>query len=301
MRSLFLPTIVALVLCACGSSTPSGTAGLAQTYCAKIEPCCGMANLPTDGKACNALFAVLTGEGSIDSDAIDACTAAIASEDQDAFCSDFGNSLPACTSALTASNTSGTVQPGGACSTDEDCAASSSGGTPTCVFSSGSDSIGQICVIEKKGVAGSTPCNGTLSMIGDGSEIAYVGTGTPASTSYLCSTADSLYCDAATLTCLAAGATGATCTGDTDCVAADYCAFTTDGESCTPRTAVGGTCSGASGCVSTAYCNGTTCVALAANGAACVDSGAGCSSGVCSAGVCASAESAVLPLYCGSN
>ena len=293
---------VALLAAACGSSTPSGTAGLAQTYCAKIEPCCAMANLPTDGKACSALFSVITAEGSIDSDAVDACTAAIAGEDQDAFCTDFGNSLSACTS-ITGSpgGTTGTVQPGGACSVDQDCAAASSGGTPSCVFSSSTDSSGQICVIEKMGVAGSTPCNGTVSTTGDGYETVYVGTGTPASTSYLCSTADSLYCDATTLSCLAGGVAGAACTDDTGCVAADYCADTDTGAACTARTAVGGACTGDSGCVSTAYCNGTICVALAANGAACVDEGAGCASGVCTGGVCVSANSAALPLYCGSS
>jgi hypothetical protein len=287
--------LVAVLSSACGSSGSSGSSGgastLEDTFCAKVAPCCASASLPTSGTACHALFAAFTGAaGGASTDS--ACIDALDGESQDLFCQDFGESLGACTTAF---SSGGTVAPGGSCTTDEDCATSSVG-TATCVFTTGDASAEvSVCVVEETGVAGSTPCNGTVSAIRGGSETSFVGSGVPASPSFLCRVADGLYCDAVSSTCVAAKDTGATCTDDSECAASDDC----DGSgTCQPRSPIGGTCVGSTSCVAGAYCAAGTCATLLADGAAC-STDDGCSSGTCGNAVCADSAATALALYCG--
>jgi hypothetical protein len=290
--------LVAVLSFACGSSGSSSSSGgastLEETFCAKVAPCCASASLPTNGTACHALFAAFTRTAG-DASAVGACIDAIDGESQAMFCQDFGESLGACTTAF---SSGGTVAPGGSCTTDEDCATSSAG-TATCVFTTGDAGADvSVCVVEETGVAGSTPCNGTVSAISGGSQTTYAGTGVPASPSFLCRVADGLYCDAVSSTCVAAKDTGATCTDDIECAASDHC---DQSGTCQPRSAIGGTCLGSTSCVAGAYCAAAgTCATLLANGAACSSDDA-CSSGACGNAVCADSASTALALYCGGT
>ncbi len=292
--------LVAAVSAACGSSGSSGSSGdggvtsVEDSYCAKVTPCCASANLPTNGTACHALFTAFTGTtGTTGSaSAVEACIDAINGESQDLFCQDFGASLGACSTAF---SSGGTVAAGGSCTTDEDCATSSTG-TATCVFNpDGASAVASVCVVEETGVVGSTPCNGTVSPISGGSETSFVGTGVPVSPSFLCRVADGVYCDDASSACVALKATGAACTDDSECVVSDDC----DGGTCQPRSAIGGACSGTTSCVVDTYCAAGTCATLLADGAACSSDDA-CASGTCNA-TCANTASTALALYCGTT
>ncbi len=120
--------------------------------------CCAKAGRGTDPSQCIALFktsAQLSGLTSVDPAKADACLVALraASLESD-FCSSGGPEECHCFDSNT-----GTVQPGGPCSTDADCAKDDRG--PSECLPSYEDGIsGNQCLVVADGDVGDSPCIG---------------------------------------------------------------------------------------------------------------------------------------------
>lgn len=302
LRRLVLSGAALSAVVACsGTSGSQGGQGAADKgsfavqYCQLIAPCCGKANLRTDGVACQNL---ITGTSNpYDAAAGTACVQEMNAASQAAtFCDDLGASAaPSCKRVF--STATGAVAPGGACGSDSDCAPSSAGNVRC-----RSTSNAKICqVLISGGKEGDSPCVGTV----DGTTTSYTGSsqGTPPSTGYLCDKASGLRCDSTTSRCARLQDPGGPCTSSEACVATAYC--DTAKQLCAARIAAGGACSTSSSCVPEADCNTTshTCVARLPDGSAC-KSGSECGSRACVNGQCGKSPGGtalVLALYCGGK
>jgi hypothetical protein len=320
MRTTYV-LIVLTILSACGCSTGSGaaTAGslstpsaFAATLCPLIEPCCAGAGLSTAGTSCPALVTVLAGEGTYSPSAAATCVNAL-EQSGATLCSSFasgdgpfGSSCSGVFGLGSTSTTTGTAQPGQTCSVNTDCApATGMGGGAECFSWSADGGLTHTCVqTTTTGMAGATPCVGTITYSGSGSsELGFGTTETtaPFTQAYICDTNDGVFCNPSTHACTPLGTVGSACSQDSDCVSTAYCAFGTGAASqCTQRIADGSSCQPTSDdCLTTSTCSPTTmlCTPLSPNGAACT-SGATCQSQTCSSGTCG-AGSTGLTVYCG--
>ncbi len=198
---------------------------------------------------------------------------------------------------------SGSVQPGGSCKFDSDCAPAAGGGA-SCLgggFAADGGFGGEQCIQTTTGTSGQGPCIGTIN--GSATETSWSGTSAPPAHAYVCNVASGLTCNSTTQQCSPQVGTGQPCSQDNDCVAADYCDFSgSSGSTCAPRLADGSSCAMSfSACMTTSYCNSTTqtCQPALPNGAAC---GSGnstpCQSGICVNNKCGASSSAGLALFC---
>ncbi|HEY3822148.1 MAG TPA: Dickkopf N-terminal cysteine-rich domain-containing protein [Polyangiaceae bacterium] len=299
-----------LVGVACSSGSGGGGGGaasngsaFAQDFCNLIEPCCAQAGLGTTGTLCLAFADEAAESGTYDPAAGEACIAGMQAESgTPALCTYLGNDVPACSQAFRANG--GSAPPGAACMQDSDCA-SAPGGGATCftdfAFGDGGSNETQTCVQTMVGQAGQGPCIGIVEP--SGTEYEWSGTGSPPSSGYTCATASGLTCDQTTQKCLALATTGAACSSDQDCVAADYCSFGGQGSACAVRFADGASCSAdAEGCLATSYCDSSTmtCKPLLATGSSCTASQQ-CSSTQCVNDVCSGSNNLGLQLFCGTQ
>jgi hypothetical protein len=167
-------------------------------------------------------------------------------------------------------------------------------------FGDGGTSTTATCIQTTVGASGDTPCLGTIN--GDVTFDQWSGTTPPPDHAYTCNVADGLSCSATTAACTALATTGESCSGDADCVAADYCDYsTTGGSQCAVRIDDGGACANMTGCATTSYCDSTsqTCKALLGGGAACTAAEM-CQSSDCVNGACSGAGGSFgLATLCG--
>jgi hypothetical protein len=280
---------------ACGGKSDSEK--FAESYCAEVAKCCGLASLPTDGKACRELFVLAGMGGSYNSQAGNACLAEVKSQaSAGTFCTSLDSSAASACDSVYGSS-SGSKKPGETCDFDSDCATSSDGKVVCASVYVNSNFISK-CQVQVPGKAGDTPCVGTQ----DGNVFrSYSDSNATdvASRGYVCNLADGIQCRLGT--CAALVAAGGTCGLSSDCVRSAFCNFSTD--LCATRVAAGGTCTGSdsSECVDGYYCTSSSkqCTAKVANGGSCTTSSM-CQSDYCLNSVCADDNSG-LSLICGSN
>jgi hypothetical protein len=291
VSSLFLVVLGSLgALASCGGGSAGTKEDFIASYCDKLSPCCEQAGLPSNGAQCKQ-FLGLFATGTYDPKAGEACLAAI--DASSTFCDD-GNA-PECQGVF--SSASGSVKPGGECSSTSDCAPSAEG-TVDCAFAF-SSSGGQIqkCQVQIDGKAGDSPCVGTK----DGNTTSFISAQDVAPKGYICDVANKLFCDQDTTKCTATRAVGDACTGSaSECGADAFCDFAS--QKCAARLAAGSPCSGSDSCKSGTYCDfdTMTCTTSIPDGSACT-SGEKCLSNSCVNGKCASNTSGGLSLLCGGN
>ena len=311
MKRTFATACLGLVLGVACSSGSGGSGGLPGSssgsfvgnYCSLIEPCCAQAGLSTSGTLCQAFADATASLGTYQSAEGEACIAGMKAESSSGtLCTTLGNDVPSCSLVFSSSN--GNVPAGGPCTQDSDCSRSAGGGA-TCfdnfAFEDGGTTQTETCIQTMVGAAGDGPCVGTVEATETDYE--WSGSGPPPASGYTCAVASGLTCDPTTQKCLALATTGQVCDSDSDCVAADYCAFGTSASQCTVRLADGASCASAStGCLTTSYCDGTslTCKPLLANGASCTVN-TECVSQQCVNDVCAVGDDLGLQLLCGTN
>ena len=252
----------------------------ASTFCSSIAGCCTSAGYPADTASCNstlrptvdALTKVYASKPKIryDAAAAGACVEA------------YRVALSACTdqalygqvNAICKGVFRGTVAPGGACSSTQECAPSTAGtatcDTGVCGLSDGSISsevhakVGEACNATCSGDTNSYGCSGSSRMIVPGAGNCWV--------------EDGLYCGSSGL-CEVAPKIGQPCGGYSYCEAAGHC----DNGSCVADSA-SGPCSSTEACLAPSYCDSSapthSCVPRKANAVAC-NSSDECSGGQC--------------------
>lgn len=279
MRNLALAVGTTIVIVACGSSSDGGpAAAFVNGYCGAYAPCCPQFGKKDDGGAqCRQLYAAFTFGAAYDATAGRKCLDAIhAAQAKPDFCGSYNAEAESddCQNVFKATST-GSKQPGEACTTANDCAASAEGGKVTCSTT---------CVSLVPGKEGSTDCVGNKN----GNVTSYsFGDRTPGR-GVICDLGQSLYCNDKTKTCTKLFEVGADCsTFDTfSCVKTAYC----DGKDnkCAPRIALGAACLAATYCVEGAYCDQDTqvCTAQLTGGEACKQYDQ-CKSGSCTNKACA--------------
>lgn len=290
--SLFLVLVGSLGAAAsCGGGNSAGTQqDFINSYCDKLAPCCEQAGLAGDGAQCRN-FLGLFGGSDYDPKAGEAClTAADKAAD---FCSNIN--LPECQGVF--SSASGSVKPGGECTSTGDCAPSSEG-TVDCAFAFTSTG-GQIqkCQVQVDGKAGDTPCVGTKQ----GSTTTFISADDVAPKGFICDVAKNIYCDQDSKACTATHAAGDACAGSSfECGPDAFCDF--GSQKCAAKLPAGSPCSGFDSCKSGTYCDFDTsvCKESLPDGSACTSSDE-CVNGVCVNNKCGSDSSTGLSLFCGSK
>lgn len=299
----------AVAACSSGSSGngnltggPADTASqFADQYCALITPCCADAGLSSNGAACHAWITLAEQQGTYNPTAGNECLAAMQqAHGQPDFCTTFGGNPSSCNQVFKGSS-GGSVQPGGACMQDGDCAPAA-GGSATCFtqfnFGDGGSNETRTCVQTTTGKSGDSPCIGDVN--GDITEYAWQGA--PPDKGVLCDASQGLYCDTTTHACAAFKRAGAACTSDSECGPEGYCGFQSGASTCTARVPAGSSCAGGLQCDASSYCDPATqkCVAALASGSACSTSEQ-CQSKVCVNGKCSGSNNLGLSLLCGGS
>ena len=269
--------VTGLAACSSSSGGKSAQDTFADAFCAQFEPCCAGAAMPLDGVACHAWVAQQARGAVFDQAAGDACLAAMQAQPVGAdFCTNLGPTAGTlCTQVFKA--TSGSVPPGGACESSEDCLAPASGvaychvpidpktgaqtGTPTCrqtVWGKPGDGP---CIQEQQGAItkSSWPADKPVPDV-----------------AYSCDEGTGVFCDfGGTYTCTSFHAPGEPCTLDGDqCGPDGYCQESTDTSvtfQCVATLPAGSPCTqGSSQCGASATCSASsTCVAPQPEGSAC--------------------------------
>jgi hypothetical protein len=205
--ALLLGLPCAIALACCSSQQPSAIEAFAQDYCAYYMPCCGGDAGAPDPGTCKSTVVSWQSFG-FDSSLTSACLTAMkqASATTD-FCTTLGSAMAPCAAIFAAVGSSGTVQPGGTCTSYTDCA-SVSGGVAVCVpLASSHNSTTGTCSQVRRGLAGDTPCEGEeYDGVSSGE-----GSGGDPNVTYECHDFDGVYCDFATSTCEPFLATGQPC------------------------------------------------------------------------------------------
>jgi len=274
----------------CKSDADPSAAFIGQ-YCDLYQPCCSAAGLPADGKACRALFASASSPKAKYDDTVGkACLMGLQQQSSmPGFCT--GDIVPpsACAEAF-----GGAM--GSACIQGSDCPPSSAGDV-RCVSSFVNNMAVRKCQTQSPGVAGSTPCVGSVRA--GVTQYAGSSTGDIPDQGYLCSSDDGLRCDGTA--CVALTADGGQCALFTDCVVADFCDPGTG--LCAARKAAGAGCVGAAlECLDGSFCDDATmvCAAQLAIGAACTDN-VQCQTDNCANGACAATPSGGANVLCGGG
>lgn len=254
----------------------------APAYCAAATPCCKSKGSTTDQAGCEkALYQQFTliqdsatYDKTLGKDCID--NLQVLAEDSDA-CSILEKGLSECLKAVTLqAATTGTVAPGGACTSSEECAPPPQGDARC-------EEVGlepkKICQHVLGGADGATPC------VGDARQTLVVNEDPKLSvgTVYRCN--EGLQCDSSSRVCKAAGAIGSSCFASFECTSSAYCA----GGKCVAALADGAKCASDDECSSKSFCSSKqSCAAYVAPGGACTsDPDSRCADGACVNGKCA--------------
>jgi hypothetical protein len=236
-----------LLLAACGDDEKSPQekfwASYADLYCNGVAPCCKATGQANDVDACRQFVGVLGiafSKGKFSQANADQCLSELRAWDCNTDTPD------SCSRIF-----EGTVQPGGSCSTSQDCARPVDGDV-TCHWTGSSSSDGTCKTVP-------TPATGQPCGFDAYTDTEY----------YKCEDDPALYCDNGT--CSARIALGQPCASGS-CVAGATCASdsTSTQTVCVAQVAVGGDCSSVE-CVDEAYCDSSSnlCVAKKAEGEAC--------------------------------
>ena len=247
----------------------------ANTSCAGFGTCCQSKGFAFDSSACIAnlqqvdLSALCAPPHVYDAQAAGECLA-----DMQAVlgsCGELSQLSPACGRMCT-----GTVAPGGTCTTIFDCAASSVG-TPACLIQLADNSAPNACIVNVHAHAGDA-CNQTCVDSQNGGGL--VCSGAPGSSTQLeCYASDGLYC-APDRACRPLVAPGGGCADQPACQAGSYCDLTSS--TCVPHVATGAPCPKQVECGTTDYCDdNNTCAPKKAAGAACSGFLGECQQGRC--------------------
>jgi hypothetical protein len=300
VRAPALAPLVALAfILACDEGKPGPSVDnldhFVEEYCEILKPCCGKADLRTDGAQCRTFFALVTPTQRYDPALGRPCLAALRDAAKKAdFCAQATTGQVLCPGVFTSA---GTLAAGQACKASTDCAAPPDGRVE-CASSYAGGTERRHCQVQLAGKAGDGPCVGTVAA---GRRI-WVGLDHPEvpAQAYLCAVSDDLYCDRGVRQCVRIKKPGEAC-GDSphECEEGSHC----DGASrtCARRQPVGAACTGHAMCVAGAYCGSSrTCAARLADGRPCAQSEA-CASGRCLNGTCEPTPDPSLALVCGAR
>lgn len=278
---------------ACGGGQDDGGGAFIAQYCDLYLPCCGARGLPTDGRACRALFDTPAGRPKYDAAAGAACLAGLeqAASSSAGLCDGLEREPAACGRAF-----GGEAAPGSTCAVDNDCPTPAAGEARcTAVTVAGAEL--RKCQVQLAGQQGSAPCVGTV-VAGVVNYDSLTGTDV-APEAYLCDRAAGLRCGGGT--CVRLLAEGEACDLSGDCADVAFCDVNLG--TCAARKPVGATCGGqALECAAGAFCDeaALACAAELADGAACADN-VQCQSGNCAGGACAPSVSIGFGQLCGGS
>jgi hypothetical protein len=283
-RNMIATALVAVAIAGCsGSSSKTGPldpATFTDRYCALFAPCCTDAGV-TQGAACRRVVGNTASLVGRTGELGEACLAELKAKfDGYGYCNFAYSSTPSCDRVLgqVGSIASGTIPPGGDCSGGITACAPSARGYITCTFDFDTTPAVPRCQESIPGALGDGPCILTLLPEGVGAF-----NGAFQASGFSCATADGLYCDSASDTCVPLHQPGEPCS-DVDILACatNFCADNI----CTARGALGGSCV-AGACVDGAFCGAAgTCEPMKAFGAACTSANS-CVLNNCTAGICA--------------
>ena len=283
--------VAATFACGGGAQDDGGAAFIAR-YCDVYQPCCAAAGLPTDGRACRALFPS-AGRPQYVPSAGDACLAGLQQVAADiGFCLGQTPEPAACRQVF-----GGASAPGSTCAIDADCPPSAAG-TVRCAAVPADGAELRKCQVQLVGEEGSTPCVGTVAAGVTTTDGATGGDIAPEA--YVCDRGTGLRCGAGGA-CVRLLAEGDACELSGDCADSAICDVTLG--TCAPRKLIGAACSGqALECEADAYCeeSGPLCLRQRDDGSAC-DSNVGCRSGNCASGWCAPAAAIEVGVLCGGS
>jgi hypothetical protein len=238
----------ALVASACSDDDKSPAEQFAAEYCQLLSPCCAEAGFSSDPSGCEQIMGFALMGSSFDEGSGDACLSAMRAErSNEEYCT-MVHGLEPCESVF--ASPSGSVQPGGTCESDSDCA-NTAEGQGHCFNASDDGSGGDLCMIATMGAEGSTPCVGNKS----GGLTVFFPPAPPPKVGYVCDQNQGLSCDFTTSRCAAMKKVGEPCSYETPCVDGAYCVHDTD--LCAPRGEIGADCEGfdLDECVEEAYCD----------------------------------------------
>ncbi len=193
--------------------------------------------------------------------------------------------------ACSSSSSKGTVSPGGACTSDGECAGRA-GASAVCERVCESNGPISGCQIRTPAKLGES-CTGTIVLNSDGT------TSTAYSFAYFfdtnmpppgelstCAQADALFCDVKSQKCAKLNVPGDACVGSYSCDSTSYCGAT---QKCIASVAVGGSCqqNDVKACVANAFCDGASgkCAAKLNDGAFC-SANSSCASRSCNQSAC---------------
>lgn len=283
---------IAAPFASCGGGSDDGGAAFIARYCDAYQPCCAGAGLPTDGRACRALFESQAERPKYDATAGTACLAALEQMAAAAgFCEGQTPAPAACGQAFGSA-----TAPGSTCAVDADCPPSGTGQVRCAAVTVGGAELRK-CQVQIAGQEGSTPCVGTVAA-GITSYDGVTGSDVVPE-AYLCDRAAGVRCSGST--CVALLPEGAACDLSGDCADATFCDVNLG--TCAARRPIGATCGGQPlECAAGAYCDeaALACAAQLADGAACADN-VQCLSGNCAGDACAPPASVGLGALCGSG
>lgn len=298
IKVVFLGGTLGLLLLAaagCGkdSDDPSDGDRFIAQLCDELAGCCEAAGRPADGAQCRAFYGAFAPSGSYDPAAGSACLDEVRSSGERK-CDSSSMATPSCDKVF---GSGGTKKPGEACDDDSDCASSDSGRVD-CVSKYSQGATTRQCQVRAPGMAGSSPCVGTV----DGNITFSSGASDDVPTmGYLCDLADGVACDSQTGACEALGAEGEPCSGGSyQCVTSTYC-DSAEGM-CKSRLAIGAACQRDDECRAGAYCpsNDQVCAARRALGDTCATD-AECESENCTNMQCSPEDNLALAFLCGGS
>jgi hypothetical protein len=263
--------------------------GFIGAYCALFEPCCALGGLAS---RCAGRVGAGALAGSYDPSAGDACLAAVRGRQANPdFCAGLERptgveldtswaALPECVSVFVPA---GLTPPGGACTSDADCAAPA-GGAAFC-FTSGT------CVQTSRSAG--DRCFGDFRRDLLSRSLAVYDGASP--NVFLCDNDRQLRCDSTTRVCVAiqARAVGAACSDDVDCSTTSYCSSATN--TCAARLPLGATCASSAECQGVCDLTTLRCANALPSGAACSGEVGLCATANCIDGRCSS----LIPAVCG--
>lgn len=299
--------ILVLLAVACGGDDDDDAQSqFVHDYCElQTATCCQQSGKTYDAQACETLLLFGSPSG-FDRSAGDHCIAALrAANPSPTFCTDHGGKTVSDACDTVFPRNGGSVAPGGACTSETQCAPVANG-EAQCVFASDDfNSDARICQAQIRGAEG-VDCDGERASSGFETTTTYT---SHAPQINVCWDDDNLYCSATTKTCTARGQIGGACNSAdyNSCPADAYCApkdegadaeyvckaLGKEGEACTPYYRAT--------CGKGLYCHPTqkTCTAVTPAGAACSDQTGECGADAfCQEGTCSGSSGFGLLLFC---
>lgn len=238
-----------MLLTACGTSLPDDQASFVEDYCAVYVPWCEAVKTWGDGGACKKNMERYIEAGAFSSTYGKACIERLRSPHTNLMES---HHVPECIAAFPPP--SGTVEPGGACTTSAEC-------------KSGPMDPG-FCLGKRCRIVASVGREGAVC-VGDliGESFSSIGFPSDEINVARCPREDGLYCDRASLTCKKHVALGERCASHYACIKGGYC---NADDTCAPVLAIGSPCKEDRECGTDAFCTNGECTPVAYDGTAMV-------------------------------